>query len=72
MMGTPFRDSVVVNTWPYLGAALTSSVDDSHIGTLTSDLETANELFSENTGVNADAGPDSRNALISMGAVVLT
>ena len=29
MMGTPFRDSVVVNTWPYLGAALTSSVDDS-------------------------------------------
>ena len=29
MAGTPFGADAVVNTWPYLGAAVTSSVDDS-------------------------------------------
>lgn len=61
MLGTPFRDSVVVNTWPYLGAALTSSVDDSHICTLSVDHESANEPAGENTGGDADAGPSSHN-----------
>ena len=72
MMGTPFRDSVVVNTWPYLGAALTSSVDNSGADTHPEEQETANGSSSDFTGGNGGAETSPRNTHVSMGAVVLT
>ena len=72
MTGTPFGDSVVVNTWPYLGAAVTSSGDDSHASTSSTAHESTSELADASTGVDADTETSSRNTLFSMGAVVLT
>ena len=72
MMGTPFRDSVVVNTWPYLGAALTSSVDNSGVGIHAEEQETANGSSNDLTGGNGGASTNPRNTLVSMGDVVLT
>ena len=70
-MGTPFRDSVVVNTWPYLGAALTSSVDG--------DIDSPSEEQETSTGPpnGTDRGDDDGvthycNTLVTMGAVVIT
>ena len=71
MMGTPFRDSVVVNTWPYLGAALTSSVDDD-AGTHTEEQEADNGPSNGlNCGNDVEAS-HPRNTLVTMGAVVVT
>ena len=69
MMGIPFR---VVNTWPYLGAALTSTVDDSCVGTHSEEQETADGSTSDLTGGNDGAETNPRNTLVSMGAIVLT
>ena len=71
MMGTPFRDSVVVNTWPYLGAALTSSVDDD-ADAHTEEQEAAN---GPPNGLNCEddaVAPQSRSTLVTMGAVLVT
>ena len=71
MVGTPFRDSVVVNTWPYLGAALTSAVDgdtDAH----TEEHETTDGPPSGRNSENDSATPQSRNTLVTMGAVLVS
>ena len=61
MLGTPFRDSVVVNTWPYLGAALTSSHDDSSPCTQSEGQEAVDEMDNELTDGSAVRGPDPCN-----------
>ena len=72
MMGTPFRDSVVVNTWPYLGPALTSSVDNSDVGMHTEEQEAANGSSNSLNGGSGVAASHPRNTLVAMGAVVVT
>ena len=73
VMGTPFRDSVVVSTWPYLGAALTSSVDDdADTHTHTGEQEAANRPHND-TGHEDDAVvAHPHNTLVNMGAVLVT
>ena len=71
-MGTPLRDSVVVNTWPYLGAALTSSVDNSDVGTHTEEQEAANGTSKDLNGGSGVAATNPHNTVVAMGAVVVT
>ena len=71
MMGTPFRDSVVVNTWPYLGAALTSSVDEDAANP-SEEQETSTGPPNDTDCGGDDGASNSRNTLINMGTVVIT
>ena len=71
MMGTPFRDSVVVSTWPYLGAALTSSVDDD-AGTPTGEQEAASRPHNDTGHEDDVVVAHPRNTLVNMGAVLVT
>ena len=71
MMGTPFRDSVVVNTWPYLGAALTSAeYEDASNPPEEQEPSTAPPNVTDRGG--DDGAPSPNNSLISMGAVIIT
>ena len=71
MIGTPFRDSVVVNTWPYLGAALTSAENEDASNPPEEQVPSSDPPNVAARG-GGDGAPSTNHSLISMGAVVVT
>ena len=71
MAGTPFGANAVVNTWPYLGAAVTSSVDDSHASIPLAGAGTTNPEINDVPRSDTHAEEMPHTTLVSIGAVVI-
>ena len=71
MAEIPFGADAVVNTWPYLGAAATSSVDDSQTSISLAGDRTTNTKTNDARDPGPHTEESARNTLVSIGAVII-